>query len=368
MKFIFNKQEMVSAINNVTRAISPKSTLPALEGLKLRLDENELELTGYDLEIGIITTINVKSNDVGEVLFEAKLFSDIVRKMSSEEIMVDIDSALNVTITGGVTEYKISAMPADEYPEIPSCKKENAVTISQSLLKNMIGQTIFAVATSDNKPILKGELFDIENNVFNLVAIDGYRLAVRSEQIQTNDDYYFVVPTKTLSEALKLLSDDDELTCTIYTSRKHIIFDISGYQLLSRLLEGDFHNYKGSIPAEHTTEIIVNTKSLINSIERCSLVINDRIKSPVRCVFNDGRLKISCTTSIGKFSDEMEVDISGPMVEIGFNNRYLLEALKATESDKVKLLMKGGLSPMKIVPLSGDGFVFLVLPVRLRTE
>lgn len=368
MKFICDKQELYEAISIVSKAVSLKSTIPSLEGIKISIKDNKLELTGYDLELGIKTEINATTDTNGEFVINSRLFTDIIRKMPSEEITVEVNERLTTTISCGVTEYNLISLSAEDYPDIPDFDSDKSIKISQSILKNMITQTIFAVSLSDNKPILTGELFDINDGDFNLVAIDGFRLAVRNEKIKSEENYNFVVPAKTLKEVSNILKDEDELSVTIHTSRKHIVFDLNGYRVMSRLLEGDFHNYKGSIPNNSQTEVIINTKKLCESLERCALLINDRIKAPVKCIFNDGELKISCQTSMGKVKDSFKIDHSGPMVEIGFNCRYLIEALKAAESDEVKLLMNGGLSPMKIVPLSGDNYTFLVLPVRLRAE
>ncbi|MCI5905543.1 MAG: DNA polymerase III subunit beta [Oscillospiraceae bacterium] len=368
MKFICQQSELNEALNNVSRAVPQKSPITALTGIKVSLNRTVLELTGYDLELGIQTKIDVQSEDIGDFIIEARLFCEIVRKMPSEEISVETDDNLTVTIKGDKAEYKILAVPADEYPSIPNYDSGDSFTVSQALLKNMINQTIFAVAVTENKPILTGELFDISDYCFNLVAIDGYRLAVRTEKIDTDDRYHFVVKAKALSEVSKLLKDEDESAVTVHVSKKHITFEISGYMVISRLLEGEFHNYKGSIPTNHSTEIILNTKDLISSLERCMLLINDKNKAPVKCIFNNGQVKISCSTAMGKLSDEFDIDLTGPMVEIGFNCRYLLDALKAAESDKVRLLLNGGLSPMKILPMEGDAYTFLVLPVRLKTE
>lgn len=368
MKFTFDRLEMVSAINRVSSAIPSKSTIPSLEGIKMDLDYETLHITGYDLEIGIMTSIEVDSGERGEILFGKKLFSDIVRTMSGDDVTVEIDGNLNATISSGGATYNISSMPASEYPDIPTCQKDptKSVTIKQALLKNMISQTLFAAATSDTRPILKGELFDIEGGIFNLVALDGSRLAMRSEKVPLTGCYYFVVPSKTLMEVNKLLSDGDD-DCIIYTSRKHIIFDISGCQVVSRLLEGDFHNYRNSIPKEHKTEVTVNVRSLIDMVGRCSLLISEKARAAVRCKFSDeGKLHILCQSTIGKFSEEMPLKLEGETVEAGFNHRLLLDALKATESDEVKLLLSSSNSPMKIVPLEGDAFTFLVLPMRIR--
>ena len=368
MHIVCNKDNLYEAINNVSKAVAVKSTIPALEGIKIKLDNNTLNLTGYDLEIGIKTDITVKSNDTGEFIVNARLFNEIIKRMPTEEIDIDIDKNLIITITGGQTQYTIASTTAEDYPEIPELVNENAFSISQSLLKNMINQTIFAVATNDTKPILTGELFDIKDNNFNLVAIDGYRLAIRHEKIDNENNYKFVVPSKTLVEVSKLLKDDEELNCEIYTHKKHIIFNISGYSIISRLLEGEYHNYKGSIPQESSTEIIVNTKELICCLERTSLLINDRIKSPVKCKFENDIIKISCSTSIGKINDKIRCQMSGPPIQIGFNNKYFLDPLKAVEDEQIKLLMNGSSLPIKITPVDGNEFTFLVLPVRLKNE
>lgn len=368
MKFICKQASLNEAVNNVSRAVPVKSPVTALEGIKMYLDKDKLELTGYDLELGIRTTIDVQSEDHGEFTVNAKLFSEIIRKMPSENVVIEIDEKLKATIRGGDAEYNILALSADDYPNMPDYDTSDCVSVSQGLLKNMINQTIFAVSVSDSKPILTGELFDIEDGIFNLVAIDGFRLAVRTEKLSTEDKYHFVVKAKALSELSKLLKDDGENNVNMFVSRKHIAFEINGYTVISRLLEGEFHNYKGSIPQNHTTEIVLNTKDLIASLERCSLLIVEQTKAPVKCSFGDGQVKISCSTSLGKLSDVFNIDMSGNKVEIGFNCKYLLDALKASESDKVKLLLNGGLSPMKIVPVEGDAYTFLVLPVRLKSE
>jgi DNA polymerase-3 subunit beta len=245
-------------------------------------------------------------------------------------------------------------------------ESEKQFTINQNILKSMISQTIFAVSLNDNKPVLTGELFDISDGELYVVAIDGFRLAVRKEKIDYDESLKFVVPSKALNEISKLLKDDDELLCTVCTNNKHIMFDINGYHLFSRLLEGEFHNYKASISNEFKTEVIVKSREFIECLERCSLLINEKNKSPVKCNFNDGEVAIDCKTSIGKISDELSVDISGDSVLIGFNYKYILDVLKASECDKVKIHMNGGNKPISIVPLQGDSFMFLIMPVVLK--
>lgn len=368
MRLICNRNSLYEALINVSKAAADKSSIPALEGIKFNLSDSTLWLTGYDLEIGIKTSVDVVSSDNCDLIVNSRLFSEIIKKMPTNEITIDVDDSLSMTIYGGNTEYSISVINASEYPAIPDFSSDSSLTISQAVLKDMINQTIFAVSQNDTKPILKGELFEISDNQLNIVAIDGFRLAVRTEAVKTESNFKFVVPSKTLNEVSKLLKDDENLTCSILVSKKQVVFDFSGYTVFSRLLEGEFHNYKGSIPQSCVTEVIIDKKDLINCLERASLLINEKIKSPVRCMFDGGSLKISCRTQIGKISDEVKADISGPKIEIGFNCKFLLDPLKVIPDEYVKLLMNGGNLPMKIVPINSTEYTYLVLPVRLKSE
>ena len=368
MKIKCNKTSLYEAIVNVSKAVSERSALPSLEGIKFKVIDNMLELTGYDLEIGIRTTLEAFADKNGEFIVNARLFAEMIRKMPEDDLYIEVSDNLQVTIASGVTTYNLSAVSSEDYPELPVKDNCDELSISQPVLKNMINQTVFAVAVTDMKPILKGELFDIENGMLTLVAIDGYRLAVRQEPIKYNDNIKFVVPAKTLQEVSKLLSDNDEDSCNMFVSSKHIIFEINGYYVYSRLLEGEFHPYKSAIPNTFTTEVIADRKQLIETLERAMLLINERNPSPVRCYFENGIIKVRCSTSMGKISDEIKADTSGPVIEIGFKCKYFLDPLKVISEDTVKLQMSGSLLPMKIVPCDGDNYTFLVLPVRLSKE
>ncbi|WP_049962904.1 DNA polymerase III subunit beta [Ruminococcus sp. HUN007] len=290
---------------------------------------------------------------------------------------------LNVNILGGAAEYDISAMPAIEYPDFPSIGSENSLSIPQYILRNMIEHTNHAVAVTDTKPILTGELFDLEDNIFRLVAIDGFRMAIRTEHTPISEKISFVVPSRTLNEISKLLAkgeasqeeSDGEQTpekiskselCQIYAGEKNITFEISGYYVVSRLLSGEFHNYKSSLPTEFKTEVIVKTREFAESIERCSLLISEKNKCPVRCAFEDGSVHIDCKTTIGKVNDIISAEVNGEALTIGLNNRYLMDALRACEADRIKIQMTAPNRPVKIVPVTGDSFMYLLMPIQLR--
>lgn len=368
MKIICNKQSLYEALVNVSKAAADKSTIAALECVKLKLINSTLVLTGYDLEIGINTSIPVTSSEAGEFCADSRLFSDIVKRMPTDEIEINIDDSLNCTIVGGATEYSIKALSAAEYPAIPELGEGDEIKLSQGVLKSLINGTVFAVSTTDFKPIFKGELFDIADNKLNVVGMDGFRLAIRTESIKCDEERKFIVPARTLIEISRLLKDEDDAVCEIRVTKKQVVFDFSGYTVFSRLLEGEFHNYRGSIPQKCVTEVIITKRDLIDCLERASLLISERVKGPIKCVFDSDSLKISCQTSIGKINDELAVDIAGPKVIMGFNCRYLLEPLKVIKDEKIKMMMNGGNLPMKIVPINGEEYTYLVMPVRIKDE
>lgn len=367
MNFTCKKEDITSAIGNVSKAVSPKSNIAALEGIKLELQPNKLILTGYDLEIGITTEIDCTSNDSGELILNSRLFSESTRRMPSDTIEYSVDENLNMTIKGGSAEYQIPAMSAEEYPALPDIEMTDPVEISQPVLRSMINQTVYAVSTNDAKPIMTGELFDIENGEMNIVAIDGFRLAVRTEKIDYTEKKKFIVPSKALKEASGLLTDEDDKKCSIYVNTKHVLFDINGYRIFTRLLEGEFHNYRSSIPSEGSTNVSLKTGALTQALERCALLINDKNKSPVKCRFENGHLDLDCRTGIGKLEDSIEADIQGSDLLIGFNNRYLLEALRAADTDKVNISMNGSNKAVKITPSQGEHFIFIVMPLQIRS-
>ncbi len=366
MNFMCRKSELSEAITNVSRAVPQKSTIQALEGIKVKVAPGIVELTAYNLEMGIRTAIKADTNDSCEFVVDARLFSEFTKKMAGEDITVEIDGNNTVRISSEATECTFSVMSAEEYPDLPIVDSKRSFTVQQNLLRSMINMTGYAVSQNESKPIFTGELFDIEGGTFTLVAIDGFRLAIRTEAIDNCEKFNFVVPKKALQEVSTLIRDDSTENCTISVNDRHIIFEINGFFVISRLLEGAFHNYKMSIPNGHKTEIFVSKKDFSACLERCSLIINEKNKAPVRCEIGGGVMKISCKTGIGKVNDAISADITGETVTIGFNNRLVLEALRAAEGDKVRIRLNGAMKVIEILPPMGESYIFLVMPIQLK--
>lgn len=366
MKFVCSKNDLSSAIAHISKGVAVKSTIPALEGICVQTAPGSVTLTGYDLEIGIRTTIPAQCGDTGSFVLNARLFSEMVRRMTGDEVTFSMDEDRNAVIAGGLTQYRISAMSAEDYPSLPvvECTKKTAV--SQEILRSMIQQSAFAASTKEDKPILTGELFESGDNMFYIVSMDRYRLALRQEALQELGSFRFVVPKKALNELIALMRDDAEKPCEFYTNGRHIVFEVNGYSLFARLLEGQFHNFRSSIPGDCKTSVIMNTRELMGCAERCALLINDKNKAPMRCVFADGFMELSCKTGIGDIEDRVPAQIDGESLTIGFSNKYLLEALRACECDRIRLSMSGSNKVIKLTPVEGEAFVYLIMPIQLK--
>ncbi len=367
MKFSCLRTDLSNAVTNVSRAVSAKSSIPALEGILIKGYGEKINISGYDLEIGITTDIEATIQEQGEIVVGARLFSEIVRKLPEEIVCIETDERMVTYITSGQSSFQIIGMSSVEYPDLPVFESTDEIKISAKLLKDMIRQTVYAVSDNKAKPIYTGSLFELEENSLRIVAIDGYRMAVRQEEIECSSNSKFVVPGKTQQEVLKLITEDDA-EVEIIVGQRHIMFRVNSYSVISRLIEGTFLDYKTTIPTESKTEAVINTRILINAVERVSILNSEKIQSPVRCTMANDEIKLLCSTTVGRASDSISVSIIGADVEIGFNNKYLLDALKNCETDEVKLILNGGLSPMIVKPVKGESFIYLVVPMRLSNE
>jgi DNA polymerase-3 subunit beta len=367
MKLVCNTSVLSTACQNVQRAASTKSVLPTIEGIYINAKDGGVELCGYDLEFGIKTRIEADIEREGAVVINARTICDILRHLPFEYVTIENDERNNCRIYGGDTSYTISGISAAEYPEIPSVNSQLSVNVKSASIRDMVRQTIFSVSTDDSKLVHRGIKFEIENNIMTLIALDGRRLALRRENVDySGDKMSFVVPAKTMSEVTKLITDEAG-EVQVILGQRHIIFIVDGYSVVSRLLDGEFLDYRSALPKNKTTTVRIKTKNFADSIERASLVVTEKFKSPLKFIFDDSSVKITSTTALGTASDRTDAVIEGSRVEIGFNYRYLTEALRACDTDEVLIELSGPLSPICIVPTSGDSFLYLILPVKLGT-
>ncbi len=368
MKFNCLKETIYTAVTTAGKAASAKSTIEALEGLLLELKGGELTITGYNLEIGISTKIPVTNvgGDDGAVVINAKMLSELIRKMPSGELSFEVTDNC-AFIRQGATELMTMILNAADYIPIPQpSDDEEGFTLPQKTLKSMIMQTKYACATTDTKPALTGCMFEIEDGILNVAAVDGMRIALRQEPVKS-ENRKFVVPPRTLEELIHLLSDEEDKQVTVIAERNQLSFRIDEYTMISRLLDGDFIDYKKHLAfnGEYTAEI--KCRDIIDVLDRAMIFINEKNKAPIRCEFNGDSLSVSCSTTLGKINDKINISYNGTPFSIGFNARFLIEAFRATDSDSVKIkLSSSATAPILIVPMDGKEFTFFLLPMRLK--
>ena len=367
MKFSCEKLQLLIAILTASRAAATKSPVPLLEGLLLETEGDNIRISGYDLKIGIITTLPAEVEQSGGIVLNARLFGEIIRRMPGDSITISVNSNYVAKISSENSEFEILGSPSSDYPELPSVDGQDSIEIDETLLKKMIAQTNFAVSDNESRPIHTGALFEISGGFLTIVAVDGYRLALRRESMESDDDrsFSFVVPGNALSEVERIVAESaDKVAITL--GSKYITFSFGSTILISRRLEGEFLNYKTSIPQSGKYQLRLNKNEFISAVERVSLIISDKLKSPVRCVFSDGIVKLNSVSALGKASDECGVEGDGEDLEIGFNDKYLLDALKAAPADELNFELTTGNAPCVISPPDGSGnFLYMILPVRL---
>lgn len=368
MKFSCEKALLSAAVAAASRAVAAKSSIPAMEGILIEAGDR-LRLTGYNLETGIQATVPAEILEKGSLVLSARLFGEIVRKMP-DDMVVFSSSGYTVNIKCGLSEFNILGTDPEEFPELPSVDQQNGLVLSQPTMRSMISQTLFAVSDNESRPIHTGSLFDVDESGLTVVSVDGYRLALRHEPIeerQSNACFSFVVPGSALSEVEKICSGEG--TVTITQGARHVMFRAGDMVLVARRLEGEFLPYKNAIPRNNPIHVEVDTRSLLQSIDRVSLIISEKLKSPLRCIFGDGMVSITTRTSIGDAADQCPVTGDGQGLEIGFNNKYLMDALKNAPADRLRLEFTSGVAPCVILPAEGEeNFIYMVLPVRLKAN
>lgn len=366
MKFTCEKNQLVSAISVASRTVAQKSAISGLEGILVRAGVKVM-LTGYNLETGITVGVDADIQETGACVMPARLFFDIVRKLPDDTVSIQVDESFKVSIKGGISSFTITALSADDYPELPDVDSEKGIRVPQNELKAMISGTIFAVSENQARPIHTGVLFEVDNDSITSVAVDGYRLALRrylpEESLERT--LKFVAPAAALKEVEKILGDTDD-PATFYPGSKHILFTIGDATLVCRILEGEFLDWRRVLPQNNPVKLVGNVSRLTDSIERVGLVISEKLKSPVRCKFGDNAAELRTVSTIGEAYDVCPIAGDGKDLEIGFNCKYLLDALRAVPDSECTLEMINGLSPIVLNPTEGNRYSYMVLPVRLK--
>ncbi len=369
MKIICEKEKILKGLNCVQRSTSSKTTMPILTGILLQTNEQQLKITTNDLEIGIEYVIECEIEEQGATVVDSKTFIEIIRKLPEGKIKIELVDNNELLIECEGSLYKLATMNPEEFPELPKIDIEKSISLTDMSLKKMIKKTIFAISLDETKPIFTGCLLEVLQDKINIVSIDGFRLAFVTEKIyNTNEPFKAVIPGKTLNEINKIIVEDGTKV-NIGVSKNQALFEIGNCKLTSRLLEGEFLNYENVIPKDKETRIRVNTSTLIQVIERASLVsfsTDEKSKKyPLKLHIETGKMTITCNGSIGNAKEELYLETEGKELEIGFNHKYLLDALKVCDDEEVDIIFGTNVSPCIIKGVDKDVYLFMILPVRL---
>ncbi|HHT50544.1 MAG TPA: DNA polymerase III subunit beta [Eubacteriaceae bacterium] len=369
MKFICSRKTLLNGFSIVQKAVSTRTTLPILEGVLIQAEGNTIKLIATDLEIGIEKSLEGEIIEEGSIVLPANIIVELIRKLPDAPVEIKCDQEYRTKITCLKSEFVIQGQSSEDFPNLPTIEDENSIEIPQDLLRNIIRQTIFSVASDPTRPILTGALMEIQSNELRLIALDGYRLALRKGKTENRDNYGIseVIPGKTLNEISKILTNDDEMV-RISRLDKQMLFEYENTKITTRLLEGEFINYNQILPDEYKTRIKVYTNDLIESCERAELLARQGKNNLIKVEILQDQLVITSNAEIGHVREELPIEIEGEELKIAFNSRYILDALKVIEEEEIYLDFTTSVSPCIIRPVEDDNFVYLILPVRLLKE
>lgn len=367
MKLICKKEKLLEGINIVQRAVSTRTNYSILEGILIECNDT-FKLTGNDLEIGIEYIVEADILRQGSIIINSKIFGEIVRRLPDSDILLELEENNTLIIECEKSYFKLNGILPNGYPKIPNVEEQNKFEISQKILKEMIRQTIFAIGTDENKPILMGSLIECTDNEINIISIDGFRIALRKNPNNTTKiNFNVVIPGKTLNELSKILQFSDE-NIQIYLSDTQILFRFNNFKITSKLLCGEYINYKNILPKDFEITLKTDRKNLLASLERAVLIATDDKKCPVIFEILGDKIIVSSNTTAGTIRDEVSVEDNNRKMEIGFNPRYFIEALKVIDDEKIKISFTSEVGPCIITPEEGDNFKYMILPIRIRED
>lgn len=370
MKIICQKNLLLKGINSVINGVPSKTTMPILEGILIQTNENELKLTTYDLELGIEYVMNCEIKEHGSTVVKGTMLGDIIRKLPDSDIILTLNENNMLELECEGVLYKLATMDANEYPELPSIEIEDSIEVEQNLLKTMIKKTIFAASIEKNKPIFTGILFEVSDKRLNLVAVDGFRLALKNAYIENGGtDFKVIIPAKPLNELTKIL-EDNFVNIKIGISKNQAVFEMENCKIVTRTLEGEFLNYKKVIPENWDTRIKCSKSLLQECFERINLItISDIIKDkkyPVKMDVEIGKITLTCVNQTGQGKEELFVEAEGKNLVLAFNPKYVLDSLKAIDEDEIYIEFGSNLSPCLIKSVENNDFVYMVLPMKIQ--
>ena len=364
MKFVFTKSNLNKAVGIVMKAVPTRTTMNILECILIDATTNEIKFTGNDMELGIETIVEGEIIEKGKIAIDAKLFSEIVRKLPDNDITLTTDSNNNALITCEKSKFNIAGKSGDDFSYLPAIIKDKMITLSQFQLKEVINQTIFSIAINDNNKMMTGELFEVNEGTLKVVGLDGHRIAIRNIKLEgRSDDVRVVIPGKTLQEISKILNADAESFVNIYFTNNHVLFEFDQTHVVSRLIEGDYFKISQMLSNDYETKVSINKKEFLDSIDRANLLIREGDKKPIIINILNGLLQVNVNSAIGALNEDIDIDKEGKDIMIGFNPKFLMDALRVIDDENVTMYLVNHKSPCFIRDKE-ENYIYLILPVN----
>ena len=367
MKIICNKSDLVKGVNIVSKAVPSKTTMPILECILIDATTDIIKLTANDMELGIQTEIEGQIVERGMIAIDARIFSEIVRKLPDNDVVIDTNDNLQTTIVCEKAKFDISGKPGEEFSYLPVIEKEDSIEISQFTLKEVIRQTIFSIADTESNKLMTGELFEIKNNMLRVVSLDGHRISIRKIELKDEvSDKKLVVPGKTLIEVSKILSGEAESIVNISYTNNHIVFEFDNTIVVSRLIEGEYFKIDQMLSSDYETKVKINKKELLSCIDRATLLVKEGDKKPIIINITDGSMELKINSIVGSMNEEIDIEKKGKDLMIGFNPKFLIDALRVIDDEEVELYMVNPKAPC-FIKNEEESYIYLILPVNFST-
>ena len=363
MNFICSKQKLQEGISIVTKAITGKTTMPILEGIYIEANNEGVTLIGSDMDVSIETKVEATVITPGKIVLDARLFGEIIRKLPNSDVKIEIADNDLIQVTCEKSVFNLVYMNPSDYPMLPTINEDLKVEVPQNLLKNMIKGTSFAIAQDEVRPILQGILFEVKDKQLNLVALDGYRLAIRNELLDIDNDIEVVIPGKTLNEISKILNGGVDDIVNIYFTTNHILFEFDNTLVVSRLIEGEYFKINQMLSSDYETKVVINKREMLDCIDRATLLIKEGDKKPIIITIKDGVMEFKINSFIGSMDEEIYIQKEGKDMMIGFNPRFLIDTLKVIDEEQINIYYVNPKSPCFIRDDEGK-YIYLILPVN----
>ena len=367
MKLICSKADLLKCINIVLKAVPSRTTMPILECILIDALGDEVKFTTNDMELGIETKMEARVVEAGTVAIDARIFSDIVRKLPDNDVTIITEDNLNTTITCEKAKFTIAGKDGEDFSYIPVIEKNDNITISQFALKELIQQTIFSLAINENNKLMTGELFEIKNNTLKVVSLDGHRIAIRKIELKDSyDDKKVIVPGKTLNEISKILSGEIDDMVDIYFSDNYILFEFDKTIVVSRLIEGEYFKIDQMLSSDYETKVTINKREFLSCIDRATLLVKEGDKKPIIINISDNSMELKINSQVGSMDEDIDITKEGKDIQIGFNPKFLIDALKVIDDETIDIYLVNAKAPCFIKNIE-ESYIYLILPVNFNT-